>query len=106
MFGMFSKEAAKVMNINDIDRLDKNAALIDIREPYELRGGSLKAAKNIPMGELLSDPGRYLKKDRTYYIYCLSGARSARASAQLSKQGFDVVNLGGGIASYAGTRRT
>lgn len=105
MFGMFSKDTAKVMNINDIDGLDKSAELIDIREPYELRGGSLKAAKNIPMGELLSDPVRHLKKDRTYYIYCLSGARSARASAHLSKQGYDVVNLSGGISSYAGTRR-
>jgi rhodanese-related sulfurtransferase len=106
MFGFFSKDTAKTININDIDRLDKNAVLIDIREPYEFKSGSLKKAKNIPMGELLNEPEKYLKKDGTYYIFCLSGARSSRASSYLSKQGYDVVNLSGGIGAYAGTMRT
>lgn len=106
MFGLFSKDTTKVMNINDIDRLDQKPKLIDIRETYEFKGGSLKSAKNIPMGELLNEPEKYLKKDSTYYIFCLSGARSSRASSYLSKQGFDIVNLSGGISSYAGTMRT
>lgn len=38
--------------------------------------GSLKTAKNIPMGNLLTNPGKYLLKDKTYYLMCQSGARS------------------------------
>lgn len=33
---------------------------------------------------------------------CQSGGRSARACSSLKKQGFDVVNVSGGIGSYAG----
>jgi rhodanese-related sulfurtransferase len=94
------------MNINDIDSLGGDAALIDIREPYEFRGGSLKTAKNIPMGELLNNPEQYMKKGATYHLFCLSGVRSSRACAYLTKQGYDVVDLGGGIGSYVGTKRS
>lgn len=105
MFGLFSKGTSKVMNINDIDQLPKNAELIDIREPSELRSGSLKSAKNIPMDMLLSSPEQYLKQDTTYYIFCQSGARSSRTASYLSRQGYDIVNLSGGIGSYVGTMR-
>lgn len=105
MFGLFSKESSKVININDIDQLAKNAELIDIREPYEYKSGSLKTAKNIPMGEILNNPNKYLNKDCTYYIFCQSGARSGRTCSHLSRQGYDVINLSGGICSYVGTKR-
>ncbi len=105
MFTLFKKSSSKLMNINDIDRLDKNAKLIDVRERSEFKTGSLKTAKNIPLGEMLTNPEKYLSKDNTYYLFCQSGARSGRACSQLSKQGYDVVNLGGGIGSYAGTYR-
>ena len=41
----------------------------------------------------------------TYYIICQSGARSSRACSILTKQGFDVINVSGGVGSYVGTRR-
>ena len=53
MFGLFNKNSAKVINVNDIDNLIGKIDLIDIREPFEYRGGSIKTAKNIPMGQLL-----------------------------------------------------
>lgn len=105
MFGFFKTNNTKVMNINDIDSLDKNSKLIDIRERGEYKTGSLKTAKNIPMGDILTSPEKYMDKDKTYYIFCQSGGRSGRACAKLSKQGYDVVNLSGGIGSYVGTYR-
>src|SRR5699024_3553803 len=39
-------------------------------------------------------------KDKTYYVYCKSGNRSAKASEYLAKQGYDVVNLDGGYTAY------
>jgi rhodanese-related sulfurtransferase len=105
MFGFFKSNDSKVMNINDIDSLDKNAKLIDIREQSEYKTGSLKTAKNIPMGDILTSPEKYMDKDKTYYIFCQSGGRSGRACAQLSNLGYDVVNLSGGMGSYVGTNR-
>ena len=106
MFNIFGKETVKSINVNDLDKLIGKIELIDIREPYEYAGGSIKTAKNIPMGNLLSDPDKYMSKDKTYYLMCRSGARSARTVEALTKQGFDVVNVSGGMGSYAGTKRT
>jgi rhodanese-related sulfurtransferase len=105
MFGLFNKNSGKVINVNDIDNLIGKIDLIDIREPYEYKTGSIKSAKNIPMGNLLSNPEKYLKKDKEYHILCQSGGRSSSACGKLTKLGFDVVNVAGGVGSYAGSKR-
>lgn len=105
MFGLFKKESGKVINVNDIDELIGKVELIDIREGYEYKGGSIKSAKNIPMGELLNNPDKYLNKSKEYYIMCQSGGRSARACNLLTTQGFNVVNVAGGMGSYLGSKR-
>jgi len=105
MFNFLKNDYSKVINVNDIDDLIGKVELIDIREPYEYKGGSLKTAKNIPMGNLLSSPEKYLSKDKTYYIMCQSGGRSGRTTRTLAKQGFNVINVAGGIGSYVGTNR-
>ncbi|MDU5107518.1 MULTISPECIES: rhodanese-like domain-containing protein [unclassified Clostridium] len=105
MFGIFNKNAGKVINVNDIDNLIGKINLIDIREPYEYRTGSIKTAKNIPMSDLLGEPDKYLQKDKEYHIVCQSGGRSARACSKLEGLGFDVVNVAGGVGSYVGSKR-
>lgn len=105
MFELFKRSTGKVVNVNDMDSLLGSVELIDIREPYEYKTGSLKTAKNIPMGNLLNSPDNYLKKDKTYYIMCQSGGRSGRTCGFLGKQGFDVVNVAGGMGSYVGTKK-
>ena len=106
MFNLFKNDNIKSVNVNDMDSLIGKVNLIDIREPYEFKGGSLKGAKNIPMGTLLEHPERYLDKNNSNYIMCQSGGRSKRTCSLLSKQGFDVVNVAGGMGSYAGTKRS
>jgi len=105
MFGFFKKDSTKTIRVNDIDELIGNIELIDIREPYEFKGGSIKTATNIPMGNLLTSPDKYLLKDKPYYIFCQTGARSRYACKFLDKNGFDVINVVGGVGSYAGTRK-
>ena len=39
-------------------------------------------------------------KNKTYYVHCKSGNRSAKASKYLAEQGYDVVNLDGGYKAY------
>ncbi len=105
MFGLLKKDNSKVIHVNDIDSLIGKVELIDIREPYEYRSGSIKTAKNIPMGNLLTSPEKYLMKDKTYYIMCQSGGRSSSAVRTLSKEGFDVINVAGGMGSYVGMNK-
>jgi len=105
MFDFLKMEDLKTVNVNDLDNLIGAIDLIDIRELYEYSSGSIRTAKNIPMGNLLTRPEKYLAKDRTYYLICQSGARSSRTAVALLKQGYDVVNVAGGMGSYAGTKR-
>lgn len=51
------------------------------------------------MGNLLKNPEKYLMKDKTYYIMCQSGARSNRTTKILNKQGYQVINVAGGVGS-------
>ena len=105
MFDFFKKDDSKVINVNDMDSLMGKVELIDIRETYEYNSGSIISAKNIPMGNLLMEPSKYLAKDEIYYIMCQSGGRSGSACRELLKQGFDVVNVSGGMGSYLGKNR-
>ena len=105
MFDFLKRDDSKVIHVNDMDNLIGKVELIDIREPYEYKSGSLKTAKNIPMGNLLTSPEKYLIKDKTYYIMCQSGGRSGRTTKELTKQGFNVINVAGGMGSYVGTKK-
>jgi len=100
-----NEDKKQVINVNDIDNLLGNIELIDIRETYEFERGSMRTAKNIPMGTLLENPQEYMKKETTYYIMCQSGGRSTMACEMLSKQGYCVINVVGGMGSYVGTKR-
>lgn len=105
MFDFFRRDDSMVINVNDMDDLIGKVEIIDIREPYEFKYGSLKTAKNIPMGDLLTSPEKYLAKDKVYYILCQSGGRSGKATSVLAKRGFNVINVAGGMSSYMGTKR-
>lgn len=106
MFSLFKKIEKDAIHIDQIDTLlEKGIKLIDIREPYEYKNTSIKGAKNIPMGELLDNTSKYLKKDGKYYLMCQSGNRSGRMVTALKRLGFDVVNVAGGISAYKGKNR-
>lgn len=105
MFNLFRKESGKVVNVNDLDSVLNKINLIDIRETYEYQGGSIKFAKNIPMNSLLTNPEKYLTKDKEYHIICQSGGRSSRVCNALRKAGYDVINVSGGVGSYVGSMR-
>ncbi len=78
----------------------KNVSLIDIRNPVEANQESIPGSENVPMHQL---PLRLdkIRKDQLVILYCQVGARSARACAYLSVNGFDNVhNLRGGIQAW------
>ncbi len=105
MFSLFQRDTSNSIHVSEIDTIINDINLVDIREPYEYSHGSIKSAKNIPMGQLLNNVGEYLEKGKQYHIMCQSGGRSSNAVATLSKAGYDVVNVKGGMGSYFGKNR-
>ncbi len=97
-----SKLKRENIDISEIDDLIGKIELIDIREPYECKAGILKTAQNIPMQDLLDAPDEFLDKDKEYYLICRSGARTASTCYILREEGYNVINVAGGMICYEG----
>ena len=82
-----------------------NALLVDVRNPSEYDGGHIPGSMNFAMSRILREAEEeFPDKSRPLYVYCQSGARSARAGKLLDLMGYEhVVDLGG-IASYNGPK--
>ena len=80
--------------------VDAGAALLDVREVDEWQAGHAPAAHFIPLGELEARVGE-LAPDRRIVAICRLGGRSERATQFLRAQGFDAVNLTGGMQAWA-----
>jgi sulfur-carrier protein adenylyltransferase/sulfurtransferase len=73
--------------------------LVDVREPYEYAVANLGGIL-YPLS-ILPEKAAFLSKIRPIVVHCQSGARSAKAVAELQKLGFDnAVSLAGGIKAY------
>jgi rhodanese-related sulfurtransferase len=75
------------------------ARIIDVREPHEYADGHVPGAELMP---LMTVPQRLadLPTDRTVYVVCAVGARSAQAAAFLATRGVDAVNVDGGTGEW------
>ncbi|WP_353421175.1 DsrE/DsrF/DrsH-like family protein [Staphylococcus delphini] len=92
----------KEKHINDfskkeLEKLGAQGQLIDVRTPEEYELNHINGAMLHPVDEIASFN---MDKNKTYYIHCKSGNRSAKASEYLSEQGYDVVNLDGGFKAF------
>lgn len=78
------------------------AVLLDVRRPDEFAAGHLPAALNLDVTAPDFAPrSAQLDKTRPTYVYCRSGARSAKAAEQLAQAGFaHVSNLLGGVLDW------
>jgi rhodanese-related sulfurtransferase len=105
MFSLFQRNDVNSIHITEIDNIIEDINLIDIREAYECAHGSIKGSRNVPMGQLLSHPEKYMDKNKQYHIMCQSGGRSSSAVSALQRVGYDVINVKGGMSSYFGRNR-
>jgi rhodanese-related sulfurtransferase len=79
----------------------RDAVLLDVREPWELKIAGLAGAVHVPMAQLL---GRLAELDpeREVVVLCRSGSRSLAVARFLEARGFrSVANLSGGILAWA-----
>ena len=75
--------------------------ILDVREIHEYAAGHIPSAENFPLSTLGSDFTK-LDKDQKYYVICQAGGRSAKAYDFLDAQGFDVINIEGGMKNWPG----
>jgi thioredoxin len=108
--GLISCQNSTQKGINDVDAqkfqseisANETPQLIDVRTPAEYASGHIEGAQNMDVQSLdFTQKVADLKKEKTVFVYCLSGGRSAAAAQQLQSLGFQsVINLQGGILAW------
>lgn len=76
--------------------------LVDVRTPAEYAAGHIDNALNMNWYDSdFTEQIQSISKDKTIYIYCKKGGRSAKAAKLLDSLGYkNVVDLEGGYDAY------
>ena len=74
--------------------------LVDVRSTEEYRNGHISGARSIPLDRLNSRLNK-LSKNREIICICRSGSRSKRATKQLRANGYQAINLKGGMNAWS-----
>ncbi len=74
--------------------------MLDVREEWELGVASVPDVVHIPMGEVADRLGE-LDRGREVVVLCRSGRRSLQVANFLQQNGFQAVNLAGGILAWS-----
>lgn len=93
----------EIINPNEIEEYIKSnkAIVIDIRSPYDYSNGHIPSAINIPYHDFEAVKEQ-IAKDKTLVLYCERGGTSLILARDLSKEGYNVKNIYGGIGAYRG----
>nr|MDW8626638.1 rhodanese-like domain-containing protein [Streptococcus suis] len=97
--GMFSNSDS--LPITDVEQAiqSSNAILLDVREVDEFASGHIPQAINQPLSQLDQFKG---DKTKNYLAICQSGMRSQRATEYLKSQGYQAINVKGGMNAWTG----
>ena len=81
---------------------ESDAQILDVRTIDEFQNGHIEGAINADVNSAaLQQIASDLNKDKTVFVYCLSGARSASVAEMLKEMGFkSIVNLTGGMLAW------
>ena len=74
--------------------------LLDVREEWELGVARVADIVHIPMGQV-ADRLDEISRDKTVVVLCRSGRRSLEVAKFLQQNGFEAVNLAGGILAWS-----
>ena len=85
------------------DPLPEELSVLDVREPVEWAHGHIAGAVHIPMNDLPERLGE-VGGGQTLVV-CKVGGRSGQVVAWLAEQGYDVVNLDGGMLDWEAAGR-
>ena len=101
---MFFNRSAGYKNITPRDLREKTAKnedflLLDVRTPMEHAQQAIEGSHLLPVQEL-SFRAQELPRNKEIVIYCRVGNRSAFAASYLTRLGYNVTNLDGGIMAW------
>jgi rhodanese-related sulfurtransferase len=77
----------------------KRPLVLDVRQPEEFREAHIQGAKLVPLGNLKSSLSD-LPKEREIVCVCASGSRSSSATKMLAAEGYQVINMQGGMSAW------
>ena len=98
------QESFTNVGVEEFERLmnEPNVTVLDVRSAAEYAEGHIKDAILIDQGEsdFVEKAKSKLNKEQKIAIYCRSGRRSANAARRLAAEGFQCINLKGGILAW------
>lgn len=77
----------------------ENALLLDVRTAEEVNTGIIDGAENIVYDENFADKLSSLEQ-KSIFVYCAAGGRSAKAASILREKGYEVFELDGGMRAW------
>ncbi len=84
---------------------DQSVVLLDVREDDEWQRGHAEGAQHIPMGDVPARIGE-IDMDATLYVVCHAGGRSQRVAQYLARNGYEPINVAGGMLAWTEAGRT
>lgn len=85
------------------DPLPEGLGVLDVREQGEWDAGHIAGAVHLPLSELAQRVSEV--PDGQVLVVCKVGGRSGQAVGWLAQQGYDVVNLDGGMLDWEAAGR-
>ncbi|WP_156251637.1 ThiF family adenylyltransferase [Pseudactinotalea terrae] len=86
------------------DALERGLAItfLDVREPFELAGGTIPGSVHVPLAHVMTEVGRRsIPREGIVVAYCRVGPRAELAAGQLRGAGIDARWLVGGYPAWA-----
>lgn len=92
-------EKLEVLSFEDAENLGSDELLLDVRKASEYEESHINGAANFAHTRLLPNKDK-IPADKKLYVHCMSGGRSAVASAFLKSEGFDVALIDDNFENY------
>ena len=80
----------------------KKIKIIDVRDVKEFENYHINGSLNIPLSLLCEKHYLFLNKNYIYYIICKNGNLSKKATITLEHNGYNVINVIGGLDAWIG----
>ena len=99
------EENFKTVGVDEFEKIiadTANIQLVDVRTLAEYEEGHIKTASliDVKTDSFLFQARENLNVNKAVAVYCRSGKRSAMAADLLSNEGYNVINLDGGIMAW------
>jgi rhodanese-related sulfurtransferase len=96
------KRVREISVADTLEKVEKGANLIDVREDNEFAAGHAKNAVHLGRGVIERDiVGKFPDKNIELILYCGGGYRSTLAAENLQKMGYQkVVSMAGGWTAW------